>query len=128
VELKTADGTAAATAAVLRESLARGWAPGQFLVSSFHLPELRDFRRRLPEVPLGVLYCGVPLDLAAAGTDLGARVLSMDLDFVDPALVDDAHRRGMQAYVYTVNEPDDFARMRAMGIDGVFTDYPERGA
>ena len=126
VELKTAAGTAAATAAVLRACLERGWKPAQFLVSSFHLPELRDFKRRLPEVPLGVLFCGVPLDLAAAGTDLGAAVVSMDIDFVDPALIADVHRRGMKAYVYTVNEPDDFKRMKALGIDGVFTDFPER--
>jgi glycerophosphoryl diester phosphodiesterase len=127
VELKTAAGTAAATAAALREWLARGWTPEQFLVSSFHLPELRDFRRRLPEVPLGVLYCGVPLDLEAEGREARERMGSMDIDFVDTALVDDAHRRGMKAWAYTVNEPDDFARMRALGIDGVFTDYPERG-
>ncbi len=95
-------------------------------MSSFHLPELRDFKRRLPEVPLGVLLCGVPLHLAAAATELGARVLSLDRDFADPALVADAHRRGLKVYVYTVNEPEDIARFRAQGADGVFTDFPER--
>jgi glycerophosphoryl diester phosphodiesterase len=126
VELKSADGTAAAVAAVLRDCLARGWRAEQFLVSSFHLPELREFRRLLPDVPRGVLLAGVPLDLAAAGSELGASVLSLGLDFVDPALVADAHRRGMRVYVYTVNEPDDFAHLRALGVDGVFTDFPER--
>jgi glycerophosphoryl diester phosphodiesterase len=28
--------------------------------------------------------------------------------------------------VYTVNEPASLARMRALGADGVFTDFPER--
>lgn len=126
VELKSAGGTAAAVAATLREHLGRGWRPEQFLVSSFHLPELRDFKRRLPEVPLGVLLAGVPLDLAACGSELGASVMSLGLDFVDPALVDDAHRRGMRVYVWTVNESDDVARLKARGVDGVFTDFPER--
>lgn len=126
VELKTADGTAAAVAETLRGYLARGWQPAQFLVSSFHLPELRDFRRRLPEVPVGVLLAGVPLGLAAAVTDLGAAVCSLDLDFADPALIADAHARGAQVFVFTVNAPDDIARMQALGVDGIFTDYPER--
>ena len=127
VELKTAAGTAAAVAAVLQDALARGWRAEQFQVSSFHLPELREFRRLLPQVPRGVLLCGVPLELAAAATELQAAVVSLDMDFADPALIADAHRRGMKVFVYTVNQPDDFARMRALGVDGVFTDFPERG-
>jgi glycerophosphoryl diester phosphodiesterase len=52
---------------------------------------------------------------------------------VNPALryatkhfIDEAHRRGLRVYVYTVNEPADIARLRAWGVDGLFTDYPER--
>jgi glycerophosphoryl diester phosphodiesterase len=127
VELKTADGTAAEVATALRGYLAKGWKPEQFLVSSFHLPELREFKRRMPEIPLGVLMCGVPLGLAAAGTELGAQVLSLDRDFADSALIADAHARGMRVFVYTVNEPEDIARYRGQGVDGVFTDFPERG-
>jgi len=127
VELKTADGTAAEVASTLRRYIGKGWKPGQFLVSSFHLPELREFKRRMPEVPLGVLMCGVPLGLAAAGTELGAQVLSLDRDFADATLIADAHARGMRVYVYTVNEPEDIARFRAQGVDGVFTDFPGRG-
>lgn len=126
VELKTAAGTGAAVATVLREYLERGWKAEQFLVSSFHLPELRDFKRRLPEVPLGVLLTGVPLNLAAAVTELGAAVCSLDLDFADPALIADAHRRGARVFVYTVNAADDIARMKALGVDGIFTDFPDR--
>jgi glycerophosphoryl diester phosphodiesterase len=127
IELKTADGTAAAVATALRAAFARGWKAAQFQVSSFHLPELREFKLRLPEIPLGVLLCGVPLNLAGAATELGAQVLSLDRDFADPALIADAHARGLRVLVYTVNEPDDMARFRAMGVDGVFTDFPERG-
>jgi glycerophosphoryl diester phosphodiesterase len=39
--------------------------------------------------------------------------------------VDDAHRRGLKVFVFTVNFPDDLNRMRAMGVDGVFTNFPE---
>lgn len=127
VELKTGAGTAAAVAQTLRAAFASGWKPEQFLVSSFNLPELREFRRLVPDVALGVLLCGVPLDLADAATTLGARVVSLDRDFAEPALIEDTHARGMKVFVFTVNEPEDIARFRAAGVDGVFTDFPERG-
>jgi glycerophosphoryl diester phosphodiesterase len=127
IELKTGAGTAAAVAQALRAAFASGWQPEQFLVSSFNLPELREFKRLVPEVTLGVLLCGVPLDLAAASTELGARVVSLDRDFAEPALIADAHARGMKVFVFTVNEREDIARFRAAGADGVFTDFPERG-
>ncbi|HUR41405.1 MAG TPA: glycerophosphodiester phosphodiesterase [Verrucomicrobiae bacterium] len=126
VELKTGAGTGAAAAEVLRAFLSRGWKPEQFLVSSFLLPELREFKSRLPKVPLGVLLCGVPLDLAAAATTLGASVVSLDMEFAEPAIIADAHRRGARVFAYTVNASDDVLRMKALGVDGVFSDYPER--
>jgi glycerophosphoryl diester phosphodiesterase len=30
--------------------------------------------------------------------------------------------------VFTVNEPDEMARLHALGVDGIFTDYPDRVA
>lgn len=126
IEMKTAEGTAAALAACLRRFIARGWRADDFMVSSFHLPELRDFHRRMPEVPMLALLCGVPLQLAADAHGLGAGVIGIDFDFVDAGLVKDAHRRGLKVFVYTVNQAEDIRRLRARGIDGVFTDYPDR--
>lgn len=126
IELKTWSGTGAATAQVLREYLSAGWPAEKFMVSSFHLPELYEFKQAAPEVPAGVLLCGVPLDWAGVATELGAQALNLSAEFVDAQLVADAKARGLKVYVYTVNDPDDIALMRRMGVDGVFTDYPER--
>jgi glycerophosphoryl diester phosphodiesterase len=126
IELKTANGTAAAVARVLRAFIKAGWQADDFLVSSFHHPELRVFRKLMPKVPVGLVEAGVPLNLAASATRLGAKALSMALAFPDPKLVRDAQRRGLKVYVYTVNAPDEFARMRKLGVDGVFSDFPER--
>ena len=73
-----------------------------------------------------MLLYGIPLDYAACGERLGAYSLNLGLDFVSPELVDDAHRRGLKVFVYTVDYPDDLARMQALGVDGVFSNYPER--
>ena len=125
IELKTG-GTAEGVARVVRDYVADGWDPEQFLVSSFHLPELEAFNDAAPEIPIGVLLCGVPLEWAAEAAELRAQSLNISDEFVDPRLIGDAKARGLKVYVYTVNEREDIEHMRALGADGVFTDFPER--
>lgn len=127
VELKTADGTAEAVAAVLRQYLAAGWPVEKLLVSSFHLPELWEFKQLAPEIPVAALVAGVPLDWAGAAIELEAAALNIASDFVDPRLIADAHAHGIQLNVYTVNDPAEMRALKALGVDGIFTDYPERG-
>lgn len=126
IELKTWDGTAAAVAECLRLRLAEGAEPAQYLVSSFHLPELYEFKQLLPEVPVAVLLCGVPLDWAACATELQAVAVNQSAEFVDARLVADAKARGMAVNVYTVNDVDEYRRLGAMGVDAVFTDFPDQ--
>jgi glycerophosphoryl diester phosphodiesterase len=126
VEIKSAGGTAALVATVLREALADGWNASQFMVSSFHLPELYEFKQLAPEIPVAALVCGVPLDWAACAVELGAQALNISAEFADPRLLQDAHARGLKVYVYTVNHPDDIRHLRDAGFDGVFSDYPDR--
>jgi glycerophosphoryl diester phosphodiesterase len=44
---------------------------------------------------------------------------------VDPALVDESHRLGLKVIVWTVNKPDDMARLIDMGVDGIISDRPD---
>ena len=126
IELKTWDGTASAVARLLVERIQAGLPPEKLLVSSFHLPELYEFKQRLPQVPVGVLFCGVPLDYAAAATELEAVSINLSSEFVDSRIVTDAKARGLAVYVYTVNRPEELDWLVRMGVDGVFTDYPDR--
>ncbi len=48
------------------------------------------------------------------------------MDFVDQSLVQDAHDRGLKVLVYTVDEPADQAMLAAIGVDGIFTNRPDR--
>jgi glycerophosphoryl diester phosphodiesterase len=126
VEIKSAEGTGALVAAQLRDALADGWQPTQFLVSSFHLPELYEFKQLAPEIPIAALVCGVPLDWAACAVELGAQALNVSAEFADRRLVKDAQSRGLKVYAYTVNHVDDIRAFRDAGLDGVFTDFPDR--
>ena len=39
-----------------------------------------------------------------------------------PAVLDAAHRHGVEVHVWTVNDPDDMTRLVAAGVDGIVTD------
>jgi len=121
VELKGAE-TAAPVATLLR---ARGPAADDVVVSSFDHVQLARMRALLPEVRRGALVGGVPLGYAAFARDLGAHSVHMSAEFLRAPFVDDAHRRGMVVWVYTVNRRDDAERARALGVDGVFSDVPD---
>jgi len=126
VELKGV-GTAAPVVKLIHHYIAdHGWHQGQILLSSFNHDELAEVRRLDPDIRIGALGYGIPPEYAKFAQDLGAVSVHTGLAFVNQALVDDAHRRGLKVFVYTVNHPDDLKRMQAMGVDGVFTDYPER--
>lgn len=50
------------------------------------------------------------------------------LRVVTPRFVRDARRRGVPVHVWTVNDPDDMARLLRWGVDGLITDRPDRAA
>ncbi|MBL0432835.1 glycerophosphodiester phosphodiesterase [Aeromonas hydrophila] len=126
IELKgsqTADEVARLTR---RAETELGFAPTQWVVSSFHHPELARFAALRPDIRLGALTSTIPLTLAKFAAELGAWSLNCDVDFVDQSLVQDAHDRGLKVLVYTVDEPADQAMLAAIGVDGIFTNRPDR--
>ena len=67
-------------------------------------------------------YASVPALVAAAGCG----TWSMYWRNLTPALVADAHARGIAILPWTVDERDDMRRLIDMRVDGIITDYPDR--
>lgn len=97
----------------------------QFLVSSFNHQELQVFTRLAPEIRTGANLSGPPLDNAGFAEGLAVYSLHVHRKSVTQAFVEDAHRRGFKVFVFTVNHAKDLAAMIAIGVDGIFTNYPE---
>ncbi|ENC9554478.1 glycerophosphodiester phosphodiesterase [Aeromonas hydrophila] len=126
IELKGAQTADEVARLTQRAEAELGFAPTQWVVSSFHHPELARFAALRPDIRLGALTSTIPLTLAKFAAELGAWSLNCDVDFVDQSLVQDAHDRGLKVLVYTVDEPADQAMLAAIGVDGIFTNRPDR--
>ena len=95
-------------------------------MSSFNHYELLEFSSCCPEVKIGAIIAGIPIGYAECAEKVKAYSFHTSKEFTNQALIDDAHLRGMQVYVYTVNDHEDIQIMKDMGVDGIFSDYPDR--
>ncbi len=68
----------------------------------------------------------MPIDYAALAEKLDAYSINVSQEFINKEFVEDAHQRGLKIFAFTVNEIDDIKRMRDLGVDGVFSNYPDR--
>jgi len=126
IEIKS-ECTAPLVANVINEYVRKhGWKYEQFQVSSFNHYELKTIKALVPEIKTGALIFGVPIGWAKFAADLNVYSINISIEFVNEELIEDAHRRGIKVFVFTVNFPDDIQRMIDLGVDGVFTDYPDR--
>jgi glycerophosphoryl diester phosphodiesterase len=98
----------------------------QYVISSFDHQQLFQSMQQLPQIKRGVLIEGIPLDYAACCVPLNAYSFNTHLSFLTLELMQDAKRRGLKNWVYTVNHEDDWKAMVALGVDAVFTDKPDK--
>jgi glycerophosphoryl diester phosphodiesterase len=96
------------------------------IFSSFYFYNLVTSRRLLPGVP-----CGLLIEAGNNGwhQNLAARFMSLEAEHpnnvdVTSELVQRVHARGRRVHTWTVNDPYDMRRLRACGVDGIFTDDP----
>jgi len=117
----------------LAEVIKAAGAIDRVCIGAFSDERLERIRALLPGVctslgPIGTLNLG----LAANGQVVGdlpspcAQVPTHfgDTEIVTPAFVAEAHRRGMQVHVWTIDDADEMARLVDLGVDGIMTDQP----
>lgn len=128
LELKQASagpyaGLPAATVAAVR---ARGL-EGRTLYSSFYDPVLHELRGVDPEARIALLLsCRSPAAWPERARALGAEAVNPELPLVDRAFVERAHGEGLAVYVFTVDPLPEMERLLGLGVDGLFTNVPDR--
>lgn len=95
------------------------------VVTGFDWPFLAECHHLAPELPLGALGTDklTPEHLTAT-RQVGARVIGWDNDYVTAEHVRLVHSAGLEAWVWTVDEPARAAELIAWGIDGLISNVP----
>lgn len=64
--------------------------------------------------------------VAEYAVGIGTNVTYQGEDVIDADFIRQAQANGLPVHVYTINEPDDMQRLIDWGVNGLFTDYPDR--
>lgn len=132
----------------LLQALARHRLPGEVLVSSFDWRVLEEVQRQATDLACGYLTYEQPgdhLTVYEGSPWMAGRSLSNHSDSLPEliaaqggqcwcayhrdlteARIRRAQDLGLAVNAWTVNAPNDIARMIALGVDGIITDYPAR--
>jgi glycerophosphoryl diester phosphodiesterase len=95
--------------------------------SSFAMDALERVRARSAVARLAVLWETERVDDAIAwARRVGARALHLRKDRVTPEALAAAAAAGLPVRAWTVNERGEMDRLVAAGVEGIFTDFPER--
>jgi glycerophosphoryl diester phosphodiesterase len=92
-------------------------------VHSFDHLAVRRVRELRASIPTGALVTRRPADAGALLRELGARDLWPEWPIIDEALVRQVHDAGGRVIAWTVNDSRQAARLAAIGVDGVCTDF-----
>jgi glycerophosphoryl diester phosphodiesterase len=94
----------------------------RILISSFDYPTLQRVRALDADIKIGVLTRAFDVGAALA---LGAYSVHISLKRVNDAIVETCHKNNLKVFVYTVNTAAEAAAMAGLGVDAVFSDYPD---
>lgn len=119
IELK-GRGTAKLLSTLLRK---RSSKRDQFLVSSFDHTELVQMD---PRFRRGAIWNQRVNSLVEKTIALYADTLVVEQSLISASLVEEAQGANLQIFGYTINEPADIREMLRLGLNGIFTDFPDQ--
>ena len=118
VTLQSFDWRAQAIAAQVASTLSRAWLSSPRTLRDPRWTrglDVRDFGGSVPR-----------LVQAAAADGHGPAIWSPAFGDLSATQVREAQGLGLRVIPWTVNQPDDLARVMDLGVDGIITDYPDR--
>jgi len=100
----------------------------QTVFSSFTPARMRLVRDLGEDARVGILVDrgGSWSGALALADELGAEALHPERTLVRAATVSQAHGAGLEVRAWPVNRPEEIVRLAALGVDGIFSDFPER--
>jgi glycerophosphoryl diester phosphodiesterase len=126
VEIKDYDTVTSSHLKEVLGSLRRRNLLDRALISSFNEKILSSLRALDPRIRLGLLVSGRARGAVERAVALQCFSLHPEAIQTDRALVEEAHAQGLKVFPFTVNEPAQMKQLLALGVDGIYTDFPGR--
>lgn len=96
------------------------------VVSSFSHVAMQQAAYRLPDLPRSCLYLVAPPNWQTLASEVGASNIHLHANsLLDLEKVESYKKADLGVYCYTVNTAAAAADLFAIGVDGVFTNYPK---
>ena len=128
VNIEIKDSRAVKPVAIIIEKYVseRAWKYEDFMVSSFNHVDLWQIKELIPEIRIGALVSCVTPCFADFAKEMRCYSVNIENTSVTKNFVDELHEKEIKVFVYTVDEPEEIARIKAMGVDGIYSDFPDR--
>ncbi|MGW4392888.1 glycerophosphodiester phosphodiesterase [Streptomyces sp. NBC_00063] len=94
-------------------------------VISFHDAAIAEIARLVPGVRTALVASRYGTDVVERATAVGATSLVLNIRRLTQEIVERARKADLRIIGWVVNTQDDLRLVRALGLDGATTDYPE---
>jgi glycerophosphoryl diester phosphodiesterase len=102
------------------------WNSADFMISSFQRDALMQIRSLDLKINLGVLTDQNPLEAIFFAQQIKAKCINPYWRTLTKSNCTQLHAAGFEIYTYTVNNVTDIQAVVGYGVDGIFTDFPNR--
>lgn len=97
-----------------------------FIISSFNWDALKEFRKFNTEIPIAVLSEQNHLNAIPIAKKLNAIAINPWFFTLTKHEVEEIHKHNLLVYTYTINEIQDIKEAIYFGVDGIFSNFPDR--
>lgn len=125
IELKEGDLLEAGCSRAAQEVVDAGMA-SRSIVQSFEIDALLRIRESHPEVPRAALFKRSRPDYVRDALEAGADYLVLFRRLLSAGVIQDAHQKNLQVFVWTVDKPREIQKVIGLGVDGIISNHPER--
>ncbi|MEV0495616.1 glycerophosphodiester phosphodiesterase [Streptomyces atratus] len=115
----------AAAARALAEVMRRRDLVDRVEVSSFHDEAVAEIAQLVPGVRTVLIASRWRSDVVDRAKAVGAATLALNIRRLTLEVVEQAHAEGLKVIGWVVNTQDHLRLVRALGLDGATTDFPE---
>lgn len=99
---------------------------GKIIFSSKSFSVLQKLKKANPKSEIAVIEAWSGVRAVASASYLETNRIHINHNWLWSGFVRSMKHKGYKLYAYTVNEMDRAEELESWGIDGIFTDYPDR--